>query len=129
MAGTMAGLAASVWLCGQGEKILGKTDPGCIVMDEITAIPVCFGAFLVAHYLKHGAMPTIPMLFSRSGWLVVGTVFACFRFFDIAKPWPVRQSQVLPGGWGVTVDDVLAAFYTAAAAYLILRLCGRHELA
>ncbi len=29
--------------------------------------------------------------------------------FDIWKPWPVRQSQSLPGGWGVTVDDFLAA--------------------
>ncbi|NBV23537.1 MAG: hypothetical protein EBS05_16660, partial [Proteobacteria bacterium] len=26
-------------------------------------------------------------------------------------PWPVRQSQSLPGGWGVTVDDLLAALY------------------
>ena len=30
---------------------------------------------------------------------------------DVLKPWPVRSSQSLPGGWGVTVDDVLAAFY------------------
>ena len=36
-----------------------------------------------------------------------------FRVFDIWKPWPVRQSQRLPGGWGVTVDDVLAAAYVA----------------
>ena len=42
--------------------------------------------------------------------LIVRTVDA-FRVFDIAKPWPVRQSQALPGGWGVTVDDALAAVY------------------
>jgi len=27
------------------------------------------------------------------------------------KPWPVGASQRLPGGWGVTVDDLLAALY------------------
>ena len=40
-------------------------------------------------------------------------VLALFRLFDIWKPWPVRQSQALPGGWGVVVDDLLAALYAA----------------
>ena len=34
--------------------------------------------------------------------------FGLFRLFDIWKPFPIRQSQVLPRGWGVVVDDVLA---------------------
>ena len=38
-------------------------------------------------------------------------VFGAFRFFDVLKPWPVKQSQSLPGGWGVVVDDLLAAVY------------------
>ena len=42
-----------------------------------------------------------------------------FRFFDIAKPWPVRQSQVLPGGWGITIDDVLAAVYVNGVVLLV----------
>jgi phosphatidylglycerophosphatase A len=46
-------------------------------------------------------------------------VFAAFRFFDVAKPWPVRQSQALPGGWGITVDDFLAAFYVNAVVLLV----------
>ena len=37
--------------------------------------------------------------------------FALFRLFDIWKPPPIRQSQNLAGGWGVTVDDLLAAVY------------------
>jgi len=36
-----------------------------------------------------------------------------FRLFDVIKPWPVKQSQGLPGGWGVTVDDFLAGIYVA----------------
>jgi phosphatidylglycerophosphatase A len=47
-------------------------------------------------------------------------IFALFRFFDILKPWPVRQSQKLPGGWGVTVDDVLAAGYVNIVALVAL---------
>jgi phosphatidylglycerophosphatase A len=33
----------------------------------------------------------------------------------------VKQSQKLPGGWGVTVDDVLAAVYTNIA-FLVISL-------
>jgi phosphatidylglycerophosphatase A len=29
-----------------------------------------------------------------------------FRFFDIVKPWPVRQLERLKGGTGIMLDDV-----------------------
>ena len=54
-----------------------------------------------------------PAVFQRSDWLAVALAFGLFRLFDILKPFPVWQSQSLPGGWGVTVDDVLAGGYTA----------------
>jgi len=38
-------------------------------------------------------------------------IFIIFRIFDVTKPWPVGGSQSLPGGWGITVDDVLAGLY------------------
>jgi phosphatidylglycerophosphatase A len=44
--------------------------------------------------------------------------------FDIAKPWPVKQSQSLPGGWGITVDDALAGIWVA----LIVLFAGRFWL-
>jgi phosphatidylglycerophosphatase A len=34
-----------------------------------------------------------------------------FRFFDIVKPWPVRQFEKLPGGKGIMLDDVAAGLY------------------
>ena len=38
--------------------------------------------------------------------------FAAFRFFDIAKPWPVGYAdRSLPGGFGVMADDILAGLY------------------
>jgi phosphatidylglycerophosphatase A len=127
-AGTLASLAASVWLCGAAEKILHQTDPGSVVLDEIVALPICFAPFVAAVYCRTGQVPLPSSLLTKNGPLIVLTVFVLFRFFDIAKPWPIRQSQALPGGWGVTVDDVLAGLFTAATAYGVLRLAGRHTL-
>jgi phosphatidylglycerophosphatase A len=42
LAGTVLGLAASVWFCGEGERILREKDPGSVVLDEIAALPICF---------------------------------------------------------------------------------------
>ncbi len=116
LAGCAAGFFLSVWLCGAGEKILRQRDPGSIVIDEITAIPVCGLAWAFREWQRHGQLPSPADLFSTSrGWLFVAVLFVAFRLFDIWKPWPVRQSQSLPGGWGVTVDDFLAAAYVNLA--------------
>lgn len=111
LAGTAAGIALSVWLCGVGEKILGQTDPGSIVLDEIAAIPVCFFGWLGILLFQRGTLPGLTDFFGGQNCLLTLGVFALFRLFDITKPWPVRQSQSLPGGWGVTIDDLLAAIY------------------
>ncbi len=109
--GTVLGIALSVWLCGAAEKILGQEDPGSVVLDEIIAIPVCFAGWVAFVIYKTGTMPGCEYFFASWNWLAVAGVYVAFRFFDIAKPSPVRESQSLPGGWGVTVDDVLAAGY------------------
>jgi len=126
--GTLAGLALSVYACGRAEKILGETDPGSVVIDEIAAIPVCFIAWIAVAAHKLGRFPAPHDLFSGVNvWWVVG-VFAAFRVFDIAKPWPVHGSQSLPGGWGVTVDDFLAAIYVNLSALLVFGLAGGQRL-
>ena len=114
LAGCVAGFFISVWLCGVAEKILRQRDPGSVVMDEITAIPVCCLAWVFNEWHRRGTLPSPEVFFAhRQGWMLIAVVFALFRLFDIWKPWPVRQSQSLPGGWGVTVDDFLAALYVA----------------
>jgi phosphatidylglycerophosphatase A len=115
LAGTLFGLALSVWLCGKAERILNQTDPGSIVLDEITAMPLCFVVWVGTH--QH--WPTVESFVGPRTWLLTALVFAVFRILDIAKPWPIRRSQKLPGGWGVTVDDALAALYTAALSALL----------
>lgn len=118
--GILASIFISVWLCGAGEKILKQSDPGSIVMDEIIAIPICFGSWLAFLFFQKGFWPTPEHFFTGNNlWITVG-IFLLFRLFDVAKPWPVKQSQSLPGGWGVTVDDVLAAIYVNIVALIIL---------
>ncbi len=111
LGGTIAGLLLSVWVCGAGERVLNQTDPGSIVFDEIAAIPLCFVGWLILQVSRTGALPSPAELNSKQGWLLMLAVFALFRIFDVWKPWPVRQSQHLPDGWGVTADDALAAVY------------------
>ncbi|MEI6392565.1 MAG: phosphatidylglycerophosphatase A [Verrucomicrobiota bacterium] len=118
-AGTAAGIALSVWLCGVGEEVLRKKDPQSVVLDEITAMPVCFFGWVAMLVWKTGAMPPKEAFFSARTWPLTLGVFALFRFFDVVKPWPVRQSQALVGGWGVTIDDVLAAAYVNLAVLLV----------
>lgn len=44
--------------------------------------------------------------------------FLLFRFFDITKFWPVNWAQrALPGGFGIMMDDVVAAVWSAAILY------------
>ncbi|MHB1308505.1 MAG: phosphatidylglycerophosphatase A family protein [Limisphaerales bacterium] len=107
--GTGLGLAWSVWICGRAEKLLGESDPGSVVLDEIAAVPVCFLLPVGWVVWQTGEFAPWGMFYHRwPYWLLA---FAAFRLFDIWKPWPVGPSQNLPGGWGVTVDDVLAALY------------------
>lgn len=109
--GCLLGVVASVWLCGFAEGLLHEKDPSSVVLDEVAAVPVCFASWVGLHLWRTGAMPALDCFFSKSGCLPVLGVLAAFRLFDIWKPWPVRQSQSLPGGWGITIDDLLAAVY------------------
>jgi len=89
-----------VWASGQVEKSEGK-DPSIVVIDEIAGMWLTF--------------ITLPADL-HWGWAAGG--FILFRIFDVFKPFPVNQSQNLPGGWGIMIDDVLAAVY----AHICLRI-------
>ena len=118
--GTLIGLAASVKYCGEAERILGQSDPGSVVLDEISAIPICFLPWVLVEFWRQEAMPPPEIFLVGHGLWITASIFVSFRVFDIWKPWPVRQSQNLPGGWGVTADDVLAAIYVAALSLLFM---------
>jgi phosphatidylglycerophosphatase A len=77
------------------EKHFQKKDPRQCVIDEVAGQLVCFW------FLPH----TIGFY---------GAAFLLFRFFDILKPFPIRQSEHIPYGIGIMLDDVLAGLYTLA---------------
>lgn len=122
IAGLILSTFFSVWVCGRAEKILGRTDPGSVVMDEIIAVPLCFAVWMARYMSQNGHFPTPGALLEPGNLPVFIGLVAAFRFFDIAKPWPVRQSQRLPGGWGVTVDDILAAVYVNLCHLVVVLL-------
>lgn len=121
LGGTLFGLVVSVVVCGLAERILKETDPGSVVFDEIAALPICFLPWVTITHLKLQGMPPVEQFFMDRAWLLTGALFVLFRVFDVLKPWPIRQSQKLPGGWGVTVDDVLAAAATGLISLLFVR--------
>ena len=119
--GALCGVGLSVWLCGAAEKILKQKDPSSVVLDEVIAIPFCFLPWITLQWLRNGKLPALETFLSAQRLLAVAAIFILFRVFDILKPWPIRQSQRLPGGWGVTVDDLLASVYVGPISLLFVR--------
>ena len=101
----------SVNFCDAAEKFLKEKDPSSVVLDEIVALPVCFLTWIAVFYAQKGAWPTARYFVAGKNLFLTIGVFVLFRVFDIWKPWPVKQSQKLTGGLGVTMDDILAAIY------------------
>lgn len=91
-------------ICGVGARLRGKKDPGSVVWDEIAAFPLVY-AF-------------VPLT-GDGMWLTLFLGFVLFRVFDIWKPPPVRQCDRLEGGFGIMVDDTVAAVYAGAALILV----------
>ena len=102
----------AVAFCGEAEIRLGKKDPGEIILDEFVAMPLCFLGW-------PGLAAAWPP------WAVLLAGFGLFRFFDIVKPLGIRRLQMLPGGWGVVIDDTAAALAACAALHGIVWLVGR----
>ena len=122
--GMIFGFALSVWLCGAAEKLLQKKDPSSVVLDEVTAFPLCYLLWVGKFWSAHHALPGMNLFFGKQSWYWTVGVFVLFRVFDIVKPWPIRASQSLAAGWGVTVDDFLAAFFVLALTAIFSSLAS-----
>lgn len=100
-----------IWICGRTSRDLDVHDHSGIVWDEWVGL-------LITLWL-------VP-----PGWVWLLTGFFLFRFFDILKPWPINwlDSRV-GGGFGIMVDDLLAALYALTilqlAACIIVTGCIR----
>jgi phosphatidylglycerophosphatase A len=96
----LTSLAVGWWACTLTARHLGVSDPGAIVWDEIVA------------------MWLILFLTMPSSFAAQCVAFLLFRFFDAVKPGPVAWADQLfkgfgwRGGWGILLDDLVAAFCT-----------------
>lgn len=95
---------AGCLVCERAGKDLGVHDHSALVWDEFV------GQWLV-------------LLVISPGVLTWGIAFIVFRLFDIWKPWPIKYiDQKVGGGFGVMLDDVLAALYALPVTYVVVNL-------
>jgi phosphatidylglycerophosphatase A len=88
------------WACTVTARNMGVADPSAVVWDEVAA-------FWLVLWL---VMP--------AGWIGQLAAFGLFRFFDAVKPGPVAWADQTfkgmgwRGGFGIMIDDLVAAFCT-----------------
>ena len=98
----LAVIGLGVWICGESARRLQRHDDQRIVFDEIA------GVLLTS------------LVVAEATLLALVLVFVFFRFFDIVKPWPIRDvDHSLHGGLGIMLDDLIAALYAAACVATI----------
>ncbi len=95
-----AAFVVGISICQRASKSLGVHDHGGIVWDEFV------GIWLV--------LVLVP--FEWAWWLAA---FVAFRFFDVIKPWPIGWlDKRIHGGFGIMLDDLIAAVYAVAVLWL-----------
>jgi len=92
------------WAASRTEKIVRRKDASIVVIDEVAGQLLTF-IFLPQFHIGLN--------------LSVVTGFVAFRFFDIVKPYPARQLELLPGGLGIMADDLAAGAYAALVLAVI----------
>lgn len=104
----LATFAIGCWLCDKTSHDLGVHDFGEIVWDEFVGVWIVLAYLPSALWQRWGILPCYL------------AAFLLFRVFDIAKPPPIRQiDRRTPGGFGIMLDDVLAAIYALIPLWLI----------
>jgi phosphatidylglycerophosphatase A len=108
-----------VWAASRVASYSGIEDPQFVVIDEVAGqhltlilplIPVA-----LPRLTEHFDFSTYAIFSALSlvNWKYLLLGFILFRVFDIWKPFPVRQLERLPRGWGIMADDWMAGVYAA----------------
>jgi len=98
VAATAVAFALGVVSASRVARRLGLEDPGLVVADEVAGM-------------------WITLLGLPLTGVTAAAGFVLFRILDVFKPYPARDLERLPGGWGIMCDDVMAGIY----ANLLLR--------
>lgn len=93
--------AAGIWASGPYAEAVKRADPREVVIDEVAGMWL---VFLAVPLNEIGA----------------AAGFALFRFFDVAKPWPISWlNRRVSGSAGIMVDDLAAALAAIGTYWLI----------
>jgi phosphatidylglycerophosphatase A len=95
--------AVGIWASGAHARSIGHKDPSASVIDEIA------GQLLAM-------LPIVPVGGFSDG-LQIAAAFVLFRFFDIAKLWPISRLERFDGGVGIMADDIAAGLAAAALLF------------
>lgn len=107
LAGVLVCVAQGDW----AEGAFGRKDPSEAVADETA------GQCLPLLWLPASAFASAGLAL-----FTLAYAFVAFRVLDIVKPWPARQVQKVPGGWGIVLDDLVAGAYAALLVQGLSRL-------
>jgi phosphatidylglycerophosphatase A len=119
-------VSLGVWSGSRVAQWTGQKDPQFVVIDEVSGQQLTLLLALVPLALPHSrALGDGPLFaeflaFSLLNWRFLLAGFILFRLFDIAKPFPCRRLEKLPGGWGIMADDWMAGIYAAICLRLAL---------
>ena len=107
-----------IWAATRAAQFWQQKDPQRVVIDEVSgqhltlllglAIPVWWKPTQTVSY---DYMLGFVSFHSVLSWKYLLLGFILFRLFDIWKPFPARQAESLPGGWGIMTDDWVAGIY------------------
>lgn len=131
--GSLLGIPLAWWLLSRPLVQQGSI----IAVLLVLAVPVCHVA--AWHYagLDHGSivadeyvafpLAVIGLQAARHP-LVMGLAFVVYRFFDALKPPPIHLAEYVQGGFGIVLDDVIAALVTWVVMAIGLKLWQRRTL-
>jgi phosphatidylglycerophosphatase A len=124
---TISAALVGVWAASSAARYWGQKDPQRVVIDEVSGqhLTILLGCVMPVLWTSRHAMDratTTPLamlsLHAAAGWKYLLAGFILFRLFDIWKPFPARQAESLPGGWGIMADDWVAGIYAAICLWL-----------
>ena len=113
-----------VWCATRSADHWSQKDPQRVVIDEVSGQHL---TLLIGCGTPLWWQPPVPWIETHFGFITLHSAlnwkylllgFILFRVFDIWKPFPARQAEALPGGWGIMADDWIAGIYAGLGLWL-----------
>lgn len=89
-----------IYLGNKFEKVYGK-DPSQCTIDEMVGMWITL--LFIPKYI----------------WFIL-IAFIIWRILDIIKPFPANIVEKIKGGWGIMLDDIIAALYSLILIHIII---------